>query len=41
MSNLFNDVRIYPFPQLQFRSLTSTALQSNTYNEVDEASTSL
>jgi hypothetical protein len=36
MSNLFNDVRIYPIPQLQFRSLTSTALQSNTYNEVDE-----
>ncbi len=36
MSNLFNDVRFYPTPQLQFRSLTSTALQTNTYNEVDE-----
>jgi LPS-assembly protein len=36
MSNLFNDVRIYPMPQLQFRSLTSTALQSNAYSEVDE-----
>jgi LPS-assembly protein len=36
MSNLFNDVRLYPIPQLQFRSLTSTALQKDAYNEVDE-----
>jgi LPS-assembly protein len=36
LSNVFNDIRFYPTPQLQFRSLTSNAVQANAYNEIDE-----
>jgi LPS-assembly protein len=35
LSNLFNDIRFYPTPQLQFRSLTSLDVQGSGYDEVD------
>ena len=35
LSNLFNKLTISPTPQLQFQTLASTALNSNSYNEID------
>jgi LPS-assembly protein len=36
LSNLFNDVRFYPIPQLQFRTLTSFDVQgTGGYSEID------
>ena len=34
-SNLFNDLRFYPTPQLQFRSLTSVDVTGSGYTEAD------
>ncbi len=35
LSNLFNDFRFYPTPQLSFRSLTSLDINGDGYNEAD------
>ena len=35
LSNLFNDLRFYPTPQLSFRSFTSIETQGSGYNETD------
>jgi len=39
MSNLFNDLRFNPLPQLQFQSLSSLALDSKGYNEINNGVT--
>ena len=39
MSNLFNDLRFNPLPQLQFQSLSSLALDSKGYNEINNVVT--
>jgi len=35
LSNLFNDIRFNPTPQLQFQSLSSLAINGDSYNEID------
>jgi LPS-assembly protein len=37
LSNLFNNLTIYPTPQLQLQTRSSVALDSNSYNEIDNA----
>jgi LPS-assembly protein len=37
LSDVFNDIRFYPTPQFQFRSLSAAALNTGGYNEIDNS----
>jgi LPS-assembly protein len=37
LSDVFNDIRFYPTPQLQFRSLSAVAVETGGYNEIDNS----
>jgi len=37
MSDMFNDIRLYPTPQFQFRSFSALAVTGGGYNEIDNS----